>query len=159
MDKMCMDSIEYRGTDPCTIFALSGLVFGEVIGYSLERLFWLPWHVWVGCAVFTGIAFHKTVARHVEVIGRVFVVRRSRRDKREHKSAIYAHGVEYTQHISEFTCLQALVAHIIAIQLQWHCIKIHDCPTHAACILGTLIGTAAKLAYDDWLVAGEVPFD
>src|SRR5258708_5792998 len=135
------------------------LLFGEEIGHSLERLLWLPGHVRVGRAVLASIAFHQTVAGHVQVVFWVFVVRRSRRDKREHKSAINACAVEYTQHISEFTCLQALVAHIIAIQLQWNCIKIHDGPTPAACILGTLIGTAAKLAYDDWLVVGEVPLD
>src|SRR5207247_4074951 len=86
------------------------------------------WHVRVGCAVFIGIAFHQAIAGHVEVVFRIFVVRKSRRDKCEHESTINAYAIEDTQYISEFTCLQAFVTYIVTIQLEG-IIKVNNGPT------------------------------
>lgn len=102
--------IEHQGADSRAIFALSGLVFGEVIGHSLERLFWLSWHGRVGCAALADIAFHQAVARHVEIVSRVYVVRESRRDKREHKGAVkkvarlqaFVSDVSYYNYLNNF---------------------------------------------------------
>src|SRR5258708_35239253 len=99
-------------------------MYGVIPGPRRKRLLWLPRHVRVGRAVPVGIAFDQTVAGHVEIIFRIFMVRKSWRDKRVDKSAINADAIEDTQHISEFTCLHAFIAPILVIELQWHGTKI-----------------------------------
>ncbi len=140
------------------LFASSHLLGRVILGYRLKRLLWLPRHIWVDRTVGVNKAFDQAVAGHVQIIFGIVVGRQGWCDKGEHESAINADTIEDTQNIDELTGLHPFVAHIVATQLQG-ILGINNGPPPAACILGTLIGTTAKLADDDGFVMGEVPLD
>src|SRR5690348_3567691 len=91
---------------------------GEVIRHGLERRFGLPRQIRVrGPMSVAVVTLHKSITCHVKVVERIFAVRQARRDEGKDECAAHPSSIEDLKQRSELTGLEALIAHIVAIQL------------------------------------------
>ncbi len=84
------------------------IIFPVNVCDLIERFFWLPGQLWMGGSLLILIGFHQAVARHIQVVERVRIIRITGTDKSKHKSALHVFGPEDVQQIDQIAGLDSL---------------------------------------------------